>query len=102
MVLTLGEEHYQVWGKLLHSVQSGQPAFHAVYSSPMFEYFERNPSAAGIFNAAMTDFTSQAALAAIAAYDFSAIRGAADTRLQSAIPSTCNTMPRNILAVTSV
>ena len=78
MVLTLGEEHYQVWGKLLHSVQSGQPAFHAVYNSPMFEYFERNPSAAGVFNAAMTDFTSQAALAAIAAYDFSAIRGAAD------------------------
>jgi len=78
MVLTLGEEHYQAWGGLLHSVQSGTPAFQAVYNSPIFEYFERHSEARDVFNAAMTDFTSQAALAAIAAYDFSGIRGAAD------------------------
>jgi hypothetical protein len=78
MVLTLGDEHYQAWGKLLHSVQSGTPAFQAVYNSPLFEYFERHSEAGDVFNAAMTDFTRQAALAAIVAYDFSGIRGAAD------------------------
>jgi hypothetical protein len=46
LVLTLGEEHYQAWGKLLHSLETGTPTFEAVYNSQRLEYFERHPSAA--------------------------------------------------------
>ncbi|MDE3181014.1 MAG: hypothetical protein KGM47_15315 [Acidobacteriota bacterium] len=42
MVLTLGEEHYQAWGNLLHSVRSGQPAFDALYKMTLFEYLAQN------------------------------------------------------------
>jgi hypothetical protein len=78
MVLTLGEEHFQAWGKLLHSIQTGQPAFNAIHGRSLFEYFGLNPAAADVFNAAMSDFTRQAALAAMAAYDFSGISSVAD------------------------
>lgn len=78
MILTLGEEHYQAWGRILYSIQSGKPAFDRVFNTPLFEYLENNSQAADIFNDAMTDFTSQAALAIVIAYDFSPIGTAVD------------------------
>jgi hypothetical protein len=78
MILTLGEEHYQAWGRILHSIQSGKPAFDCVFKAPLFEHLQRFPSAGDTFDTAMTDFTSQAALAIVAAYDFSPIRTAVD------------------------
>jgi hypothetical protein len=78
MVITLGEEHYQAWGELLHSIQTGKPAFDAIYDRPLFEYLKLNPPAADVFNAAMSNFTSQAALAVIVAYDFSGISNVVD------------------------
>jgi hypothetical protein len=78
MVLTLGEEHFQAWGKLLHSIQTGKPAFNAIHGRSLFEYLELNPTAADVFNAAMSDFTKQAALAAMVAYDFAGISSVAD------------------------
>jgi hypothetical protein len=78
MVLTLGEEHFQAWGKLLHSIQTGKPAFNAIHGRSLFEYLGINPAAADVFNAAMSDFTRQAALAAMVAYDFSGISSVAD------------------------
>jgi hypothetical protein len=78
MILTLGEEHYQAWGKLLESIQTGEPAFDRVYRQPLFEYLTQSPAAAQTFNEAMTDVTSQVALATGLAYDFSRTRVAAD------------------------
>jgi hypothetical protein len=78
MILTLGEEHYQAWGGILHSIQSGKPAFDCVFNAPLFEYLQRSPAAADTFNDAMTDFTRQAALATVMAYDFSKIGTAFD------------------------
>jgi hypothetical protein len=78
MILTLGEEHYQAWGGILHSIQSGSPAFNHVFKAPLFEYLQRTPAAADTFNDAMTDFTRQAALATVVAYDFSRMRSAVD------------------------
>jgi len=78
MILTLGEEHYQAWGGILHSIQSGKPAFDRVFRAPLFEYLQRSPAAADTFNDAMTDFTRQAALATVVAYDFSKMRTAVD------------------------
>jgi hypothetical protein len=70
MILTLGEEHYHAWGQLLHSIQSGRPAFDRVFNAPLFEHFQGNTAAGDTFNDAMTEFTRQAALAVVAAYDF--------------------------------
>jgi SAM-dependent methyltransferase len=78
MVLTMGEEHYQAWGRLIDSVHSGRPAFDKVFGDPLFEYLESHPDANQTFNRAMGDFTSQVALAALLAYDFSGIQTVVD------------------------
>jgi hypothetical protein len=78
LILTLGEEHYQAWGKLIDSVKDNKPAFDEVYQRPLFEYLARNSAAARTFNEAMTDMTSQVALATVLAYDFSRYRVVAD------------------------
>jgi hypothetical protein len=78
MILTLGEEHYQAWGKLIDSIKTDKPAFDGVYQRPLFEYLAQNSAAAQIFNEAMTDMTSQVALAVVLAYDFSQSRVVAD------------------------
>jgi hypothetical protein len=78
MILTLGEEHYQAWGKLIDSVKCDKPAFDEVYGRPLFEFLAENSAAARSFNEGMTDLTSQMALAIVLAYDFSGIYVAAD------------------------
>jgi hypothetical protein len=78
MILTLGEEHYQAWGRLIDSIKSDRPAFDEVYRRPLFEYLAQNAAAFGTFNQAMTDLTSQVALATVLAYDFSESHVVAD------------------------
>jgi len=78
MILTLGEEHYQAWGKLIDSIRSGRPGFDRVFGNPLFEYLKGNPTANQTFNQAMDDFTGQVALAVTIAYDFSGIQTLAD------------------------
>jgi hypothetical protein len=78
MILTLGEEHFQAWGGILYSIQIGKPAFDRVFKAPLFEYLQRSPAAADTFNDAMSDFSRQAALATVVAYDFSKMRTAVD------------------------
>lgn len=78
MVLTLGEEHYHAWGRFLQSVQSGEPAFDRAYNVPLFQYLQSSRAAGDTFDSAMNDFTRQAALACILAYDFSGVELAVD------------------------
>jgi hypothetical protein len=78
MILTLGEEHYRAWGKLIESIKCDKPAFDEVHRQPLFEYLSENSAAAQTFNEAMTDLTSQVALAVLLAYDFSGSRLVAD------------------------
>jgi hypothetical protein len=78
IILTLGEEHYLAWGNLIDSIHCDKPAFDHVYRKPLFEYLRHNSTAAETFNAGMNDLTSQVALAAMLAYDFSNSRVIAD------------------------
>jgi hypothetical protein len=78
MLLTLGEEHYHAWGRFLHSIQSGEPAFDRAYDAPLFQYLQSNRAAGETFDDAMNDFTRQAALACLLAYDFSGIQRIVD------------------------
>jgi len=77
-VITLGEIHYQAWGSLLHSVQTGLPAFNHALGFGLFEYLGRNPESAATFNQGMSDLSSMLAYAVLMSYDFSGIASIVD------------------------
>ena len=66
------------WGRLLHSVQTGQAAFNFVYGEGIFEYLRRNDAASASFNEHMRAMTEAEAQGIVAAYDFSQSRLIAD------------------------
>jgi hypothetical protein len=68
-----GEESYRAWGALLHSVQSGEPAFDHVFGEGVFDYLAAHPEAASVFNEGMTDLATQMAEAVTQVYDFAPI-----------------------------
>jgi hypothetical protein len=66
------EEHWCVYGHLMHSVKTGRPAFDHVHGEPVFPYlFKTNKPLGDIFNRAMTSFSHQSIGPVLAAYDFS-------------------------------
>src|SRR5687768_2352026 len=53
MAILEGEEwHWQPWGRLLHSVRTGEAAFDQVHGVGGFQYFAQHPEAGEIFNQA--------------------------------------------------
>jgi hypothetical protein len=78
MVITLGEIHYQACGKLLHSVQTGSPAFNQVFGASLFDYLQQNVDAADTFNQGMSTLSSMLAYAVLMAYDFTGISSIVD------------------------
>jgi len=75
----MGEEwHWRVWGDMLHSVQTGKPAWGHVHGAEVFDYFADNPRQAEIFNNAMTDMSVGTAPVVVEAYDFSGIKTLTD------------------------
>jgi hypothetical protein len=77
-VMMMGEEHYRVWGDLLFSIQTGQPAFDKVYGKPTFDYLAEHPDNARIFDAAMTGIHGHETQAMLDAYDFTGIHTLVD------------------------
>ena len=73
-----GEEHYQAFGQLLYSVQTGKIAFDKLYGMPVFDFLQKHPEQAKIFDAAMVGVHGRETAAMLDAYDFSAIRVLAD------------------------
>ena len=78
MVITLGEIHYQACGSLLHSVQTGSPAFNHVFGASLFDYLQQNADAADAFNQGMSNLSSMLAYAVLMAYDFTGISSIVD------------------------
>jgi hypothetical protein len=73
-ILLVGEEWYSgPADHLLHSVQTGRPAFEQVHGADFFTFLARNPAAAAVFDAAMTSRSAQENAAIAAAYDFSGL-----------------------------
>jgi O-methyltransferase domain/Dimerisation domain len=77
-VITIGEIHYQACAELLHSVQTGAPAFNHAFGTSLFEYLQQNAEAAGAFHRGMTNLASLLAHAVVLAYDFSGITSIVD------------------------
>ena len=70
--IMLGEnEHWRAWEGMLHSVQTGQPAFDHIFGQSHFSYFNQHPEASRIFDSAMTSRSAIENDAVVAAYDFS-------------------------------
>jgi hypothetical protein len=78
MAITLGEIHYRAYGDLLHSVQTGSPAFNQVYGASLFDYLRQNVDAADAFNQGMANVASMLAYALLMAYDFAGISSIVD------------------------
>jgi SAM-dependent methyltransferase len=78
MVITIGEIHYQACGSLLHSVQTGSPAFNTVFGASLFDYLQQNTDAADAFNQGMANVSSLLAYAVLMAYDFAGISSIVD------------------------
>ena len=77
--IMLGEEwHWQAWGRLGHSVQTGESAFEQLQGMTVFDYWTQHPAAGAIFDAAMTSRGAEEERAVLAAYDFSGITTLAD------------------------
>jgi hypothetical protein len=75
----LGRDYqWNAWGKLLHSVRTGENAARVTLGTDVWTYRERNPEENEIFNAAMEALSTAAAAHEIAAYDFSRCRSVAD------------------------
>ena len=57
LLIFIGDEQYRVAGELLHTVRTGETAYHRVYGMGHFERLGRDPAAAATFNAAMAEGT---------------------------------------------
>jgi SAM-dependent methyltransferase len=78
MVMTIGENHYQACGSLLHSVRTGSPAFNHVFGTSLFDYLQQNADVGAAFNQGMTNVSSMLAYAVLMAYDFTGISSIVD------------------------
>jgi hypothetical protein len=78
VVHQLGEETYQAWGELMHSVRTGVTAFDHAFGVGVWEYRTHHPRYAALFDAAMSNLTSVHIDAVLAAYPFSVFRRVVD------------------------
>ena len=78
IVITIGEIHYRACGNLLHSIQTGSPAFNDVFGKSLFEYLQQDADAGRSFNHGMTNVSAMLVYAILIAYDFAGISSIID------------------------
>ena len=78
LAIMYGEEQYQAWGNMLHSVKTGETAFDTQFGMSYFGYLAQHPDADRVFNQAMTGYTTQLVGAVVEAYDFSPFKTIVD------------------------
>ena len=93
---------WRAYGRMLHSVQTGKPAFDHCHGAPLFPYLETHPEAASLFHEAMSGFSEQESAAILAAYDFSGFSDVIDIgggrgALVAALLTTCSHLRAVIL-----
>jgi hypothetical protein len=57
-VLMFGEEQYQAWGALLHTIRTGEAAFDHVHGTDFWSYLAGHPAKSQTFNSVMADSSS--------------------------------------------
>jgi SAM-dependent methyltransferase len=79
LAMLYGEEWlWRAYGRMHHSVSTGQCAFEQLHGEALFDFLSANPHAAAVFNDAMSGFSGQEAEAILAAYDFSGVHRVID------------------------
>jgi hypothetical protein len=75
----VGEEWmWRPWGALLHSIETGEPAFDHLYRKNTWDWFAENPEAGRLFDRCMDESTDGDAGDIVAAYDFGRARTIVD------------------------
>lgn len=69
---------WQAWGNLLHSAEMGETGYQHLFGLSLFDYTQRHPDHAMLFNRMMTEWTASVAPTVAAAYDFSATQTLVD------------------------
>ena len=70
--------HWDAYGELEHTVRTGEPGIALAAGDGLFEYFDKRPDEARIFDDAMTSKSFSQIGPALAAYDFSPFKTIAD------------------------
>lgn len=73
-----GDTDWASWGRLDHSIKTGERAFDHVYGMRNWEFYAEHPAHAAIFDAAMRALTRPVAEGVATAYDFSKVHSVAD------------------------
>jgi hypothetical protein len=74
----MGGDHYDSWAGLLECVRTGDSAFDSRQSMPIFEYLDRNPESAALFDEAMTAIHGRETRETVQGFDFREINVLAD------------------------
>ena len=74
----VGPWYWRAWGELLHTVQTGEPAFDHVWGMDAFEYWGRNAKAGEVHDRGMATLTAYTTAAIVDGYDFSQFRSVVD------------------------
>jgi hypothetical protein len=77
-VLYGDEVFWSAYGQMLHSIETGEPAFEHAHGAPLFAYLAGDKPAASRFHEAMHEFSDREIASILSAYDFSAFRNAVD------------------------
>src|SRR5215831_9704952 len=73
-ILTLASDWWiRGFGQLLYSVQTGKPGFEKSLGMPLFDWLEKHPAEASMFNEFMVGVHEAESHAVVAAYDFSGL-----------------------------
>jgi hypothetical protein len=70
-IVELAADHYPAWEAVLHSVKTGEVAFHKVFGMDAWEHRARNREHGALFDDAMANFCSVVNQSVIESYDFS-------------------------------
>lgn len=79
LVLMNGEEMlWRPYGRILHTLRTGEPAFDTVFGTSFFGYLDEHPDLAAVFHGGMTDMTIRMAGLMVDKLDLSAHSHIAD------------------------
>src|SRR5260370_25616051 len=78
ITLMISDEGYRVWGDLMYTLKTGEPAFEHVYGVRRWQKMAHDPAEAVRFNAGMVESTTRVARDFIKHYDFTGVDTAVD------------------------
>lgn len=73
-----GEEYYDAWGGLLHTMKTGESAFPKVFGGSVYDLMDRNPETARVYDHAMQDLARPVGMLLARDYDFRNLRKVVD------------------------